>query len=208
MVLHASSPGAGSGGMIRVRIRSLLLILPLIAPATARADSDGYFCTGRGYIAWETRFDTLPAGHRLHVVRFSRAGGLVRSEPIPLEDFQVHAMSCRETSVELTGWTTRYTVDLLNPAQPVVTARAGAPGSADEPQRNLGHWSREGVTDLESDGAADEFQLVISRVSRRVTGGIEHYTVTQIIRRDLRPGVPRILEAIKVFEGVLRETVN
>ena len=189
-----------------MRGASLLLILFLLTPAPARADSDGYYCTGRGYIAWETRLET--AEHQLHIVRFSRDGGLVRQASIRLEEFQVHAMTCAEQSVELVGGGKHHTVDLSNVARPAVTTRAASGNSAGVEQMNLGHWSREGVIDLESDAAPGEFQLVISKVSRRVTGGVDHYTVTQIIRRNPAAGLERILQSIRLFEGIFRETVD
>lgn len=183
--------------------RATLFLSLLLAPAVARADSDGYYCTGRGYIAWETRLDH--PGHQLHIVRFSRDGGLARLAPVALEEFQVHGMKCGDVAVELTGGGKVHTVDLSDATRPVVSTRV-ASGSASAPQLNLGHWSREGVIDLESDAALGEFQLVISKVSRPVSGGVDHYTVTQVVRRDPAAGLERIQDSIQVFEGIFRET--
>lgn len=182
--------------------RATLCLILLLLPTVTRADSDGYYCTGRGYLAWETRLDQ--PGHQLHIVRFSRDAGLVRLAPVALEDFQVHGMTCGDASVELTGGGKVHSVDFSHAARPVVSTRAASPTSA--PQLNLGHWSREGVTDLESDAAPGEFQLVISKASRPVSGGVDHYTVTQVVRRDPAAGLERITASIKVFEGIFRES--
>jgi len=40
-----------------------------------------------------------------------------------------------------------------------------------------------------------------------VAGGIEHYTVTELIRREPRPG-GRILTSQRLFEGIFLETVD
>jgi hypothetical protein len=72
---------------------------------------------------------------------------------------------------------------------------------------NSGNWSRERVIDLEAEGQPGEFQLVISRASRRAAAGIEHYTVKQFIRRETKPD-GRILAVQKIFEGVFLETIN
>jgi hypothetical protein len=176
-------------------------------PAIAHADSDGYYCTGRGYLAYETRFSTPGLEHVLHVVRFSQANGITREQRIPLEDFQVHGMRCGEHAIELAAWTKRYLIDLSAPEPPRVRTEDANFASRGTSQSNLGHWALEGVVDLESDGQPGEFQLVIGRVSRRVPGGIERYTLTQLIRRDPKPG-GQILAVQRIFEGIFLESVD
>ena len=189
------------------RLTLWVVTLILCWPAFAYADSDGYFCAGRGYLAYETRFTAGATQHVLHVVRFSRAGGIAQEKQIPLDDFQVHGMSCSEGRIELAAWSTRYIVDLSVPDQPSIRSENAVFDSQRTIQTNLGNWSREGMIDLVADGQLGEFQLVISRASRRIASGIEHYTVTQLIRRETRPG-GRILAAQKIFEGIFLETIS
>jgi hypothetical protein len=170
------------------RLTLLMVTLLFSWPAVALADSDGYYCAGRGYLAYETRFAASGTQHVLHILRFSRADGIGQLQLIPLDDFQTHGMSCGDRSIELAAWSTRYLVDLSVPEQPRIKTENAAFESQKTPQLNLGNWSREGVTDLEADGQPGEFQLIISRASRRIAGGIEHYTVTQLVRRETRPG--------------------
>ena len=176
-------------------------------PSVALADSDGYYCIGRGYVVYETRFTTSGPQHVLHVLRFSRAGGIGQVQNIPLDDFQTHGMSCGDRVIEVAAFSKRYLVDVSVADQPRITTELAAFELQRTPQLNLGNWSREGVTALESDGQQGEFELVISRVSRRIAGGIEHYTVTQLVQRETRPSL-RILASQKLFEGIFLETVG
>jgi hypothetical protein len=189
------------------RISTVLLLLLLLSPTVAVADSDGYYCAGRGYVAYETRLSTPASKHLLHVVQFSGRQGIVKGPPIVLEDFQVHGMKCRPTVIEVVGWTTRYSVDIADLSHPVIKAEAVAFDPKASESLNLGHWSKEVVIDLEGDALSGEFQLVVSRVSRRRTGGIEHYTISQVIRRQTEPG-GRIVDSLDLFEGIFLETVD
>lgn len=189
------------------RTASVVVVAALLTPAVAAADSDGYYCAGPGYVAYETRFSTPSAGHLLHVVRFSRSEGIVALDPIALEDFQVRGMTCGETVIQLTGGRTEYAVDITNPHRPDVRGTPATSALSGAGAANLGHWSREGVIDLESDAEPGTFQLVISRVDREVNGGIEHYTISRVIRRDPRPG-GLVLDSHLLFEGIFLETVN
>ena len=191
-------------------MRPCMLALVLLAgvPAFAHADSDYYYCAGPGYIAYESRLENDPPGHRLHVVRFSRSGGITALPPIALEDFQVHTMTCGATTVELRSSRTVYTVDVFA-ATPRVASRPARSGETrPEPALNLGHWARPGIVDLASDGAMGEFQLVIARVERAIEGGLERVTISDVVRREPGPASSRILASRRVFEGIFFESVH
>jgi len=188
------------------RALGVLSLLVAFLPAPARADSDGYYCAGPGYVAYEMRFSQGPGGHRLYVARFSRADGIRPLVAVPLDDFQVQGMTCGAGEVVLVGGSRRYTVTLPASGAPSVgsTAADRVPAGS---LANLGHWATPGVTDLASDGRAGEFQLAIARVSRETPNGIEHYTFTTLIRRADAPEAP-LLESVRLFEGVFLETVD
>jgi hypothetical protein len=78
-------------------------------PSLAHADSDGYYCIGPGFVAYEMSSSGAASGHWLHIVRVSAAKGIVRLPPIALPEFQVHGMTCRENGCR-SGW-------LDNPSQ-------------------------------------------------------------------------------------------
>ena len=192
-----------------VRLTCAVALGLLLAPAQALADSDGYYCTGRGYLAFETRFSADSVGHLLHVIRFSRAEGLLRLPPIQLPDFQVHAMHCRADIVDVQAGRTNYSVDVSRSDRQVIRSRTVAPEQGVSAlTANLGHWSRPGVIDLEAAGGPGEFQLVIARVSRAVSGGVEHFTSSVLVHRGLPPAPPRIRQSMMLHFGSFLETVD
>lgn len=183
-----------------------MALASLFWPVAARADSDGYACMGRGYVAFETRFSQSPARHLLHIVQFSPARGIVRLPPIPLEDFEVHAMRCRPTIVDVEGWTDGYSVDISDPSRPVITSRPRIRDRNAAATFSVGAGARDTVIDLDGGAFPGEFQLVMARVFRRLAQGVERYTFTHLVRRDQGPALGRLLESVKVFEGVFLET--
>ena len=184
-----------------------LAVLSFIWPTRAAADSDGYFCHGAGFVAWETRLGSATAEHILHVVRFDHASGIRPTERIVLPDFQVHAITCGAEHVQLVGWTTTYRVE-LSAVNPVVTSQAAQFDGTKWPlPGNLGYGGRSGITDLVADGRTGEFELVVARVSRRIRGGIDHHVVARLVQRELMPGT-RVMASRVLMEGIYRETVD
>jgi hypothetical protein len=179
-----------------------------VQPSTAFADSDGQYCVGPGYIAWETRFDERGKGHELHVVRVTAARGIERLAPIALDDFQVHGMTCGADTVDLHAWTARYSVQITDLARTSVSRSEAAYDASEASNENLGHWARPGIIVLESDGREGEFLLVINRTSRPVEGGIERYTFTSIVRRSAPDAGGSIVQSLEIFRGVFFESVH
>ena len=191
-------------------MRTILMLAGLVMcfPRLAYADSDFYYCAARGYLAYETRLGTKPAKHELHIVRFGTTG-IVAAAPIVLDEFQVHGMTCRAGAVEIHGWERTYSVTIRNVMRPSITSRAVAFDPQKSPAAdNLGHLAKPGVIDLEADGSS-RYQLVIARVSHSPkSGGIEHHTVTRLVRRaSNRPG-SNIVSSRQLFAGVFLETIN
>jgi hypothetical protein len=172
-------------------------------PSLAHADSDGYYCIGPGFVAYEMSFSGAASGHWLHIVRVSASKGIVRLPPIALPEFQVHGMTCRENAVDLDGWTTRHSVALDSNGQATVTSTAVEPSPKGAHQQNLAMGGRAGVTDILSDGFRGEFQLVIAEVVRAMPRGAERYTVSQIWRRaPAAPITRQVTAAETLFVGV------
>src|SRR5688572_26411117 len=92
--------------------------IALLTPGIALADSDGYYCVGNGFVAYEMASSQPGGRHVLHIVRVARGSGISRMPPIALDNFQVHGMTCRENGVDLHGWTTRYSVELSSTGKP------------------------------------------------------------------------------------------
>lgn len=187
------------------RALGVLAVLVVLRPAPAVADSDGYYCAGPGYLAYEMRF-SQGSGHRLYITTFSRADGIRPPIAVQLDDFQVQGMTCGTDQIALVGGGRRYVIALPIAGAPRVTATP-ANRVPQEPLANLGHWATPAIIDLPSDGRPGEFQLAIARVSRQTPGGVEHLTFTSLIRRAEMPEAP-LLESVRLFEGVFLETVD
>lgn len=107
-----------------------LFVVAFIAVA-ARADSDGSFCAGRSYLAYELR---AAGTHTLVVLREAQ----LEQVEVALPDFQVHGMRCGDDVVELAGWDVTYAVELSSGRHRVsVTPLAKAGALPDWPQTNL-----------------------------------------------------------------------
>ena len=185
-----------------------VVALILLSAGAAFADSDFYYCAARGYIAYETRLGVTPPKHELHIVRFG-SRGIVAAAPIALDEFQVHGMTCGARTIDIQGWDRSYSIDISNAMRPAITSRAVAFDPQKSPAAgNLGHLAKSQVIDLEADGSS-RFQLVITRVSHSPrAGGIEHHTVTRLVRRaSNRPG-SAIVSARQLFAGVFLETID
>jgi hypothetical protein len=136
--------------MARMRITSLVALL-ILGPAglgVAYADSDGYYCVGRGYLAYQFGMAPQPvAPHRLYVLRVGTSSGIPEPVAIELPQFQVHGLHCGEGWVDVAAFTAIYRVTLDETAKPTRYAvRPLAEGQKTPPdfgpQRNLGMFSR------------------------------------------------------------------
>ena len=192
-------------------MRSNLLIaaavLFLIQPARSLADSDGYFCAGTGYLAYEISFSEN-LEHTLFVVHFGPEIGIAPVKSVRLEDFQVHGMRCGDGIVEILGPFRSHFFDISDRDKaPIKTQRPKAATFADKPMAssNLGAWSKEKVIDLQGGNGNNRFQLVIAKVSTPVPVGVEHHTLTSLIQRDAWYG---ILHSKMLFNGISFEPVD
>ena len=94
-----------------------VLIVAFVAlscvPGVAYADSDGYYCAGPGYLAYQ--FGMAPksvAPHRLHVISLRGPQGIPEPAVIELPQFQVHGMLCGEGWIDVASFTAVYRVTL------------------------------------------------------------------------------------------------
>lgn len=120
-----------------------------LSATPAWADSDGYYCVGRDYIAYQFGFAPPPvARHRLYIISLGGAAGIGEPAFVELPQFQVHGLLCNERTVQLAGWDAIYTVRLDSTLRPVryeIAAwadRQHTPPQFIGHQQNLGGWSR------------------------------------------------------------------
>jgi hypothetical protein len=199
-------------GAVRHRptVRASLPALALALAATpALADSDGHYCAGKDYLAYEVSLSNPGGVHELRIISFSPSRGIGEPVALPLAAFQVHGMRCGSSTVELLGWDTRYAVEVSNRSRPrlTVSEKLPAPGTVlpGFEAANLGHLGKEGIVDLLAPTPLDLFQLVTAKAERKVDGGIERFTLTELVHRN-PPGT--IKRSLRLFAGVFLETVN
>jgi hypothetical protein len=102
-----------------------------VGTSVALADSDGYYCVGPDYLAYQFGFAAPPVGpHRLYVIRLG--GESDQFDPIALDipQFQAHGMACDDRSVRMAAYDAIYTIDLDTDRRP--TAYVAEP----RPNRN------------------------------------------------------------------------
>jgi len=101
----------------------LLAVAFIIGPLgvdVAHADSDGYYCVGPGYLAYQFGMAPLPvAPHRLHVLNTRAAPGIPEPAMLELPQFQVHGLRCGDGWIEVASFTAIYRVTLDDSKRPV-----------------------------------------------------------------------------------------
>ena len=114
----------------------LLTIAVIVCPlgvGVAHADSDGYYCVGPGYLAYQFGMAPLPiAPHRLHVLNTRAVPGIPEPATLELPQFQVHGLRCGDRWIEVASFTAVYRVtldDSMRPARYETRQFADGPGS-------------------------------------------------------------------------------
>ena len=185
------------------------------ACSPSRADNDGSFCTSKGYIAYELRNGITPgvAGHVLKVVRFEPQRGTYVAGEVPLQDFQVHRMTCSHDRIEISGWGSifkKYTIDIANQQKLKVidftedpTRRFDASKEGPEPS-NFG-FAPPGRFALESLDPDHKYTLLLSASDKTVEGGVEHHRKAELIQANLQGTT---LKDVVLYEGNILETID
>lgn len=181
-----------------VLLTVLLSSLPLLLATPAYADSDGCYCISRGYIAFELRsFRTpgLSAPHILRVFRFESGRGIYEAGEAPMEDFQVHEMTCKSDRVEISGFGKGYVKYVIATAGESNSLRINEhvqdvnrlhdPSRETAAPGQLG-LSRPSVIPLESSDAEHKYQLVLSFSTKKVKEGVESIRKAELQQIDSR----------------------
>jgi len=188
--------------------RCLLFTLTVtLIPSAVAADSDGYFCSAPGLIAFDSFIPGEP-GRLIKIVRFDAASGIQPEEEIKIsDDIQTHDMVCRPGTVEVYSWDHVYVIEtgvLLAPK--LREKRPSVHGRTAAGQRNLGNFASSAeVINLATTSDADRFELVIARGCFFVKGkGGRTYTSTDLVHRVS----DQIREHRRLFFGEREETVD
>jgi hypothetical protein len=176
----------------------LTLLVVFLASATrSRADSDAYFCTSKGYIAYETRKSVTPGavGHALRVVRFEPKRGIYLAGEVRLLDFQVYHLICSEGRIEIPGWRdvlTKYVVEIAKSGELRSVGPTEYPGrqwseaAKDGPQpASLGIFGPHvAPLPLESFDPEHEYQLLRNLYGRKVKEGWQWHSKSELVQLD------------------------
>ena len=95
--------------------RLVALLLATFSPiglATAHADSEGYYCIGQGYFAYQFGMDAQRNPPRVSVLRTSTSGDTSKPMELTLPPFQVHAMRCGDGWIDVAAFTQVYRITL------------------------------------------------------------------------------------------------
>jgi hypothetical protein len=104
-------------GICRAAFPGLLIaLLGLARPASAQ--SDGTYCVGSSYLAYELArpqtYDSLhgvsSARHTLQVISIAGDGAIGPTRTVALPPFTVHGLQCLPEQVRILGWDSLYTV--------------------------------------------------------------------------------------------------
>jgi hypothetical protein len=204
-------PHRGNGGRSLADWAKWLLFFALGGADAARADSDGIFCAGPGYVAYELR--AWSTASRQHELRIVRVGGKARiAEPVTSElaDFQVHGMRCEKDRVVLMGWDRKYSIALAPPMRVDVEATAAGEMPAGYEASAFSNPNGPKIVGIPSqiDDRAYAIQIVRreeNRVAPGKGGVIAHRTRARIVELD---AAMRVTNQYEVYRATHDETVD
>ncbi|OHB32838.1 MAG: hypothetical protein A2X84_04215 [Desulfuromonadaceae bacterium GWC2_58_13] len=192
----------------------LLLSIPLTRPAAeALADSDGYYCAGRGYLAYQfSGLSTPIEGHTLYLFELAPDKGISKPRQFALDPFQVLGMRCLDHTVDLLAWDRIYRIGLNDPESPSIGKVEPQPEDSvfpDFTSDNLGRWAPATQTiPLKTAGGRFSFELVIEQQTDPETKagpGVIRHRIRSFVRQKDAGGT--IIER-EIFSGSREETVD
>ncbi len=179
---------------------ALVLLLCLFGAVPTFADSDSFYCAGRGYIAFDLRSFIHPglnSPHVLRLFRFEAQRGIYKAAEWPMKDFQVHAMWCTWDRIVVTGSeNARYVFDVTQE-----TGGSKADDDVTSPLEGQLGWSVAGVKTLESHDLEHKYQLVLS-VS---TKGTEVTRRAELLQLDSQQ---KVSQSVLLYERSYEETAD
>ena len=105
---------------------SSVILAIVFLTSSAWADSDGYYCIGPDYVAYQFGLAQPPvAPHRVYVVRLGDEQGIADAGVLQIPQFQVGGMRCGETAIQIEALDALYTVRLDASRGPVRCEIAG-----------------------------------------------------------------------------------
>ena len=187
------------------------VFLACVGVGTAHADSDGYYCIGSGYLAYQFGFAAPPVGpHRLFVLRVGDPSGVEPPAVLDLPQFQVSAMLCGDRSIQMFGWDAIYTIELDASSGPVRYDstpwfdRGRLPPQFRDESRNLGKLNPSAASlnpvrvllRAVADGGQDLLEMSSNTTSSEPCA--ELMMTTRVVRIDPEG---REIQQLQIFQG-------
>ena len=185
------------------------LVFATLNGQTALADSDGYFCIGPGYVAYEAAGLEIPAtGHVLFIVNVGGPEGIAEPIAVQIDIFQAGGMNCGEQFIVFDGG---YTVDISDRENPrYLGIRKGTTIKESIASGNIAMWPYAGAYAIPTNDGSHHYTLVIAHVEEVVEQQygslILHHMTAKVVQVDsttARPVRSRILH-----DGVALETID
>jgi len=198
---------------------TIAAVLLLTRAGHARADSDGYYCVGGGFLAAEFRsFNTpgLNAAHVLKVARLDTVRGARWTDEVIVEDFQTHVLTCGVRTILFEGagepgrGFVSYVIEIDSTGKARITRhsndrayRFGGPVPVEPP--NLGDWAAPGTTSFPQIGGGWSFQLHVTQHDQRVSAAAIRHDVRSVLELVVDG---RIRDSLVVHEGHRMESTD
>jgi len=192
------------------RAAALALAATAFTTSQARSDSDGYFCVGEGYIAYEMAYSIPTDGHQLSILT-PASDKIAAQRDISLPKFQVHGMVCEEDAIILRDFSGIFIVDLDTEVVTRGKAKAG-PALAAQPGNlvhgrwgNLAKEMNSQIIPLPGWPENSIYELHIVNYQVRPNKHlILHYTISQLIRIN----ESTFAEGQLIYSGNQQETID
>jgi hypothetical protein len=192
---------------LKVLLFATLGVLGPLGVGLARADSDGYYCVGDGYIAYQFGMDVPNNPPRLYVITLNGTRGIPKPATIAFPPFQVQGMRCGSRSIDVAAYDKMYVVSLDERRQPRRYSERPLASIEPIPFQTYGNLSMlmPARADMQrhrirlgaaSDGG--EYALEMSATLVRPSDPCEAAGTSRLVRTD-RTG--RAVSALTIFAG-------
>lgn len=173
----------------------------------AFAGSDGAYCSGNGYIAYDLREGLTPGvkGHVVRILRFDSRRGIYPAGEETLVDFQVHQMVCTGDRIEMVGWRKgfeRYVLTVNEPQGLTVSEHTADPArqfdyKKEPPDTPVLWYGKPGKVPLNASDPQHHYELVLGESSKEVPQGMEYRRTAEVVQLDPQG---RILQHLLIYE--------
>lgn len=184
----------------------ILIFALLLNPSFAFADSDGSFCLGKGYLAFESGL--FESKHVLTILRPADGDKIVDKTTTALKDDMVHSISCKDNQIDVYYW------------NELCSMQFGSPDFKCTPNDNKGFPSSMNFRELaftDNDKPLQQkilpltnwgknYELHMLGYEYNFEGSIQHFSITRIVKYG--ESQSRILGTYNVYDGYYFEPID